>query len=270
MHAPPGRGLVYGVKDKARADHPFTLFFSDHIRLRGIYDCHRLEIEHSLPFGFDCFRNLRLLFGRKVVPRYLVGVPTTKIKLSMQWARLGRRNRKGSVFLAFSDVEASSLLPCLLDDHRSFSFCRHPSSVSVTLHHHSVVLRRSFLGHAHVESLSSCLQQLHSPGGAWTSLLRRNEKEQRIHWSRLVLVFSHAVPQSTPGPRMRPDGLGVSLSLLEIEPCDHRLQSPCQCRLKSRRRPRAPRGFLIWHCVIWRRDCLPQLLAHRPQDPPLH
>ena len=34
-----------------------------------------LKIGHSLPFGFDCFRKLRLLFCRKVVPRYLVGVP---------------------------------------------------------------------------------------------------------------------------------------------------------------------------------------------------
>ena len=138
VHAPSGLGLVSGVcllpaKNKARGDHP-----SDHIRLRGIYDCHRLDIEYSLPFGFGCFRKLRLLFGRKVVPRYLVGVPSTEIKLSLQWARLGRRNRKGSVFLAFSDVEASSLFPCLLDVHRSFSFCRHPSSVSVTLHRHSV------------------------------------------------------------------------------------------------------------------------------------
>ena len=137
--APSGLGLVSGVcllpaQNKARGDHPFTLFFSDHIRLRGIHDCHRLEIEYSLPSGFDCFRKLRLLFGRKVVPRDLVGVPSAEIKLSMQWARLGRRNRKGSVFLAFPDVEASSLLRCLLDVHHSFSFGRHPSSVSVTLH----------------------------------------------------------------------------------------------------------------------------------------
>ena len=70
---------------------------SDHIRLRGVYDGHRLEVEYSLPFGFDCFRTLRLLFGRKVVfPGYLVGVPSTEIKFSMQCARLGRRNRKGS------------------------------------------------------------------------------------------------------------------------------------------------------------------------------
>ena len=113
----------------------------------------RLEIEYSLPFCFDCFRKLRLLFGRKVVPGYLVGVPSTEIKFSMQWARLGRRNRKGSVFLAFSDAEASSL-PCLLDVHRSFSHGRHPSSVLVTLHRHSVVALQ----------LDHCLQQLHSPG----------------------------------------------------------------------------------------------------------
>ena len=60
--------LVSGVcllpaQDKARGDHPFTVFFPDHINLRGVYDGHRLEIEYSLPFGFDCFRKLRLLFG---------------------------------------------------------------------------------------------------------------------------------------------------------------------------------------------------------------
>ena len=146
------------AQDKARGDHSFTVFFSDPIRLRGVYDGHRLETGYSLPFGFDCFRKLRLLFGRKVVfPGYLVGVPSNEIKLSMQCARLGRRNRKSSVFLAFSDVEASSLLPCLLDVHRSFTFGRHPSSVSVTLHSHFVVSLRSFLGHAQVESFSSCV-----------------------------------------------------------------------------------------------------------------
>ena len=160
VHAPSGLGLVPSVcllpaQNKARGDHPFTVFFSDHVRLRGIYDCHSLEIEYSLPFGFDCFRKLRLLFVRQVVPGYLVGVPSTDVKLSMQRACLGRRDRKCSVFLAFTNVKASSLRPCLLDVHRSFYFGRHPSSLSVTFHRHSVVSRRSFLGHAHVESLSS-------------------------------------------------------------------------------------------------------------------
>ena len=164
----------------------------------------------------------------------------------MQWDRLDRRNRKGSVFLAFLDVEASFLLPCLLDVHGPFSFGRNPSSVSVTLHRHSVVSRRSFLGHAHVESLSSWIIACSSCtylGGSRTSLLRRNEKEQRIHLSQLVLAFSHAVPPSTPGPKRRPDDVSGN----------HRLQSPCQCWLKSRP-PRASRGFLIWYCVMWRRD----------------
>ena len=133
VHAPSCLGLLPSVcllpaKDKARRDHPFTVFFSDHIRLRGVYDGHRLEIENSLPFGFDCFR---FLFGRKVFRGYLVGVPSTEVKLSTQCACLGRRNRKSSVFLASSDVEVSSLLPCFLDAHRSFTFGRHPSSVSV-------------------------------------------------------------------------------------------------------------------------------------------
>ena len=119
MHAPSGLGLVSGVcllptKDKARGDRTFTVIFSNHIRLRGIYDGHCLEIEYSLPFGFDCFRKLRLLFGRKVFPGYLIGVPSTEVKLSMQCACLGRHNRKSSVFLASSDVEISFLFPCFL------------------------------------------------------------------------------------------------------------------------------------------------------------
>ena len=43
------------------------LFFADHICLRGIYDCHRLEIKYSLSFGFVGFRKLRLLFDKKVI-----------------------------------------------------------------------------------------------------------------------------------------------------------------------------------------------------------
>ena len=93
---------VLSTQNKARGDHPFTVFFSYHIRLRGVHDGHRLEIEYSLPFGFDCFRKLHLLFGRKVFPRYLVGVPSAEIKKnSTQRACLGRRKRKSSVFLAF-------------------------------------------------------------------------------------------------------------------------------------------------------------------------
>ena len=159
MHAPSDLGLVPSVcllpaKEEARGDHPFTVFFSDHIRLRGICDGHCLEIEYSLPFGFDCFRKLRLLFGGKLFPGYLIGVPSTEVKLSMQCACLGGRNRKGSVFLAFSDVEVSSFLPCFLYVHRSFTFGRHPSSVSVASHRHLKFSRRSFLGHVQVESLS--------------------------------------------------------------------------------------------------------------------
>ena len=105
----------------------------------GVYDCYRLEIEYSLPFGFDCFRKLRLLFDRQVVPGYLVGVPSTEVNFSMQRARLGRRDRKRSVFLASPDVKASSLFPRFLDDRRSLSFDRQPSSVSITLHRHPVV-----------------------------------------------------------------------------------------------------------------------------------
>ena len=63
-------------RKRSRGNHSFALFFSDHICLRGIYDRHSLEIKYSLLFGFECFRKMRLLFGRKVVPRYLVGVPS--------------------------------------------------------------------------------------------------------------------------------------------------------------------------------------------------
>ena len=173
---------------------------------------------------------------------------STEVKLSMQCACLGGRNRKGSVFLAFSDVEVSSFLPCFLYVHRSFIFGRHPSSMSVASHRHFFFSRRSFLDHVQVESH---LQRLCSSVVFRTSLLR-NGKGQRIHLSQLVSVFSHAVPLSTLDPRTRPNDVSGNLPLLEIEPCDQRLQSPCQCRLKSKLRPRAPRGFLIWHCVMRR------------------
>ena len=87
MHAPSGLGLVASIcllpsQSKARGDHSVTLFLSDHACLRGINDRHSLEIEYSLPFGFNCFRELRSLFGRKVVPRYLVGVLLIEEKTS--------------------------------------------------------------------------------------------------------------------------------------------------------------------------------------------
>ena len=135
-----------------------------------------LEIEYSLPFRFDCFRKLRLLFGRKVFPGYLVGVPSTEVKLSMQWARNGRRNRKRSVFLAFADVEVPSRLPWLLNSHCSFllwsasivrvgrvasSFCTLPK-----------VLPRSCSSRVALQS-DYHLQQLHSPVVARTNLFRK-------------------------------------------------------------------------------------------------
>ena len=244
------------AQDKSRGDHSVALFFSDHTRLhvesiivtalKSSTPCHSVSIafENCICSSAErCFQDTSSAFRR------------LEVKFSVQRARLGRRNRKGSVLFAFPDVEASSLLSCLLDVHRSCTFGRHPSSVSVTLHRHFVVSRRSFLGHAQVESLSSWIitcSNCYSPVGARTSLLRRNEKEQRIHLSQLVSAFSYAVPPSTPGPRMRPGDVSGNLFLLEIEPCDHRLQSPCQCRQKSRPRPRDPRGFLIPHCVMRR------------------
>ena len=158
MHAPSGLGLVSSVcllpaKDKASGDHPFTVFSlitSACMESMIVTDLKSSTPCHSVSIAFE---NCCLLFGRRVFPGYLVGVPSTEMKFSVHCARLGRRNRKGSVFLASSEVEVSSLLSCLLDVHRSFTFSRHQSSVSVTLHRHFVVSRGSFLGHAQVESL---------------------------------------------------------------------------------------------------------------------
>ena len=99
--------------------------------------------------------------------------------------------------------------------HVASSFCIHPK-----------VLPRSCSKRVALQ-LDYRLQQLHSPGGARTSLLRRNEKEQRIHWSRLVLACSHAVPPSTQSEDASRWCLGESA-------------------LSSRSRPRAPRGSFIW------------------------
>ena len=77
------------LEDQSLSPSLVALFFSDHVRLRGIYVRHRLEIEHSLPFGFECFRKLRSLLGRKMVLPYFVGVPSTEKKFSMQGARFG-------------------------------------------------------------------------------------------------------------------------------------------------------------------------------------
>ena len=112
VHIPSG--LVSDVcllpaHNQARGNHPFTVLLADHVRLRGIYHRHSLELEHPLPFGFDRFQKLRSVLGRKGGPRHLVGVPWTEVKLSMQRTRLGRRNRKDSVSLAFPGVQTSSL-----------------------------------------------------------------------------------------------------------------------------------------------------------------
>ena len=74
LHAQSGLGLVTNVcllpaQNKSRRDYSAALSLSDHFRLRRISDRHRLKVEHSLPFGFDCFRKLRFLIGRKMVPR---------------------------------------------------------------------------------------------------------------------------------------------------------------------------------------------------------
>ena len=166
----------------------------------------------------------------------------------MQRARLGRRNRKGSV-----------LLPCFLDVHRSFSFGRHPSSVSVQLHRHFVFSRRSFLGHAHVKSFSSwiitcssCTHMLEIGRACFGGM----KKEQRIHLSQLVSAFSHAVPPSTPGPRMRPYDVSGNLSprnrtLRSLTPISMSVPAEVEAS-PSGSASRVPRGFLIWNCVMGR------------------
>ena len=199
-------------------------FLSYHIRLHGVYDCHRLEIEYSLPFCFDCFRKLRLLFGRKVVPRYLVGVPSTEIKILH--AVCSPRPTQSKRFRVPCFLRRrSSVSPPLLSGCSSFFHLWSASIIRVghvasSLYILPKVLPRSCSCRVALQ-LDYHLHQLYSPVGARTSLLRRNEKEQRIHLSQLVLVFSHAVPPSTPGPRKRPGDVSGNHSLLEIEPCDH-------------------------------------------------
>ena len=243
------------MKDKTRGDHPFTVFFSDHIRLRGVFDGHRLKIEYSLPFGFDRFRKLRLLFGREVFPGYFVGVPSTEEKIlhtvcspqptqSNRFRVPGFFQRRGFVSPPLLS-ECSSFFHLWLAStvrvgHVASSFCSLPKALP-----RSCSGRVALQSGYHLQRLCSCVV-------ARTSLLRKNEKGQRIHLSQLVSAFSHAVHPSNLDPKIRPDDVLEDLFLLEIEPCDHRLQSPCQCRLKSRLRHRAPRVFLIWYCVMGR------------------
>ena len=198
------------------------------------------------------FENCVLLFGRKVVPRYLVGVLSTEVTFSMQCACLGRRNRKSSVFLASSDVEVSSLLPCCLDVPRFFTFGGHSPSVSVALHRHFIFLPYVLP--------RSCSDRKRSPDGLLLAAavlvccisdeLASQEKGQRIHLSQLVSVLSHTVPPSTRG-YVQMTSRGISFWKLNSAIIDSNLH-PCPCQLKSRHRPRAPREFLICHCVMGR------------------
>ena len=151
VHAPPCLGPVTSVhllpaQHESREDHSVTFFFLDHTRRQ------------------------KTAFARRQQD-----YPRTEKEFSQQWARLSRRDRKRSMFLAFTVVEVSSRLPWLLNCHRCFSFRRDPPSVPVTLHRHPIVSRRSFLGHAHVDSLSSLkcrLRQLHWSKVARMSLRR--------------------------------------------------------------------------------------------------
>ena len=164
------------------------------------------------------------------------------------------------MFLILSNVEVSSLLPCFLNGRRPFSFHRDPPSVSITLHRHLVVSRRSFFGHTHVEPL-------HGWGIACISCTRWGKLGRTCFGdTKRLTVFTGPCSSWRPPRWFLPIesrsggasrlGLKVSVfsSLLEIEPCVHWLQFPCRCRLTSRPRPRAPRGFLICYCAMWRRD----------------
>ena len=88
--------------------------------------------------------------------------------------------------------------PFFLYVHRSFTFGRHPSSVSVALHCHFIFSRRSFLDHAQVESLSGwvttycgCARLLYF-GRAYFG---RMERDSGFTCLSFVSVFSHAVPR---------------------------------------------------------------------------
>ena len=104
-------------------------------------------------------------------------MPSTEEELSMYGTRLRRRDRKSSVFLAFSDVEVSTLLPCHLNGRRSFSFRRDPLSVSVG--GLPKVLPWSYLCRVALQ-LECRLRQLHSPGATLTNLPRRIENAHHI------------------------------------------------------------------------------------------
>ena len=75
------RVCLLPAQKKARGDHRsrfFSLITSACLESMMVT---ALKSSTLFPFGFDFFRKLRLLFARKVVPRYLIGVPTTEIKI---------------------------------------------------------------------------------------------------------------------------------------------------------------------------------------------
>ena len=200
-------------------------------------------------FGFDCFRKLRFLIGRRMVPRHVVGVPSTEMEFSLHGD--SHRLTRSRMFRVPCFPQRGSFVSPPLPSGGSAFFVLWSASIIVRVRH----VASSFCSQPKVLPRScSCrvtlqleyrLQQLHSSGEDQMNLPRRSEEAHRVHWSRTVLVLTHAIPSSTLGPKMRPDGVsGDRCSLLEVEPCDHWIPSPCQRRLKSRPRPRAPRGSL--------------------------
>ena len=126
--------------------------------------------------------------------------------------------------------------PRLFNGHRSFPFYRDPPSVSTTLHRHLLVSRRSFFGHVHVESLSSlsvacitCTRVVFT--GLCSSWRLPTWFLHRLTVRGCVQIVSRGSVFSSRNPTLR----------------------PCRFRMMSRPRPRAPRGFLIWYLVMWRR-----------------
>ena len=164
--------------------------------------CHSVSIAFEncvCPSARKCFQYTSSAFRR------------LRLKFSMQWARLGRRNRKGSVFLGFLRRRYIVSPLFLLNVHRSFTFGRHPLSVSVALHRHSVVSRRSFIGHAQVESLSGWIiacsrcARLLELGRACFERMRKNNGFTGLCSSwRFPMRFHHRLPV---------DGVSGNLSL---------------------------------------------------------
>ena len=138
---------------------------------------------------------------------------------------------------SFLDLLSASIVRV---GHVASSFCSLPKA-----------LPRSCSGRVALQ-LGYHLQRLCSSVVARTSLLRKNEKNNgftclsssRHFPTRFLRQFSI---------RRYVQMMSWEISFFsKSNPTITDSKSPCQCRLKSRPRPRAPRGFLICHCVMVR------------------